>query len=220
MVRIALVDDDALVRAGLSLILGGTKDLEVVAQAEDGDQVEAMVAEHRPDLVLMDIRMPRVDGLEATETLLKAENPPKVVMLTTFDADDMVLKALAVGASGVLLKDTPPERMIESIRQVAAGEQTLSPSIVSQVIAVATQGVGDPRRDAARADVECLTNREREVALAIGHGLTNADIARTQFMSVATVKSHVTRILEKLGMTNRVQIAIRVHDAGLDQDDN
>lgn len=216
MVSVLLVDDDALVRAGLTLILGGVDDLEVVAEGSDGDEAVALVSEHHPDVVLMDIRMPRMNGLDAAAAVLAIDDPPKVVMLTTFDADDMVLKSLAVGASGFLLKDTPPPRMVESIRQVAAGEHTLSPSVVAQVIAVATQGATSSRRDEALADLETLTNREREVAVAIGRGLTNAEIAREQFMSVATVKAHVTRVLDKLGMTNRVQIAIRVHDAELD----
>lgn len=214
---IVLIDDDALVRAGLKLILGGAKDLQVVAEGADGDEVAALVAEHRPDVVMLDIRMPRVNGLDAARELLADPAAPKVIILTTFDADEMVLKALSVGAAGFLLNDTPPERMIESIRQVAAGEHTLSPSVVAQVIAAATKGVANSRRTEALADLDRLTSREREVAVAIGQGLTNADIARSQYMSLATVKAHVTKILDKLGMNNRVQIAIRVHDAELTQ---
>lgn len=213
--RLLLVDDDALVRAGLKLILGGAKDLVVVAEGGDGDEAAGLVDAHRPDVVLMDIRMPRMDGLTATAGLLGRPDAPKVIVLTTFDADDLVLKALAAGAAGFLLKDTPPERMVEAVRQVAAGEHTLSPSVVAQVIAAATRGAENSRREDALADLESLTAREREVALAVGEGMTNAEIARTQYMSLATVKSHVTRILDKLGLTNRVQIAIRVHDAGL-----
>lgn len=214
-IRVVLIDDDPLVRAGLKLILGGADDIDVVAEGVDGAQALDLVAEHQPEIVLMDIRMPKMDGLTAAEQVLVLPDAPKVIMLTTFDADDMVLRALAVGASGFLLKDTPPPRMIESIRQVAAGEQSLSPSVTAQVIAAATRGSGSSRKDEARLDVDALTEREREVAFAIGRGMTNADIAKTQYMSLATVKAHVTKILEKFGATNRVQIAIRIHDAEL-----
>lgn len=214
-IRLLIVDDDPLVRAGLRLILGGSDDLEVVAEGNDGAEAVPLVTEHAPDVVLMDIRMPQVDGLTAAEQVLKLPDAPKVIVLTTFDADDMVLRALSVGAAGFLLKDTPPERMVSSIRRVADGEHILSPSVVSQVIAFATQGAGSSRKDEALADLELLNDREREVALAIGQGLTNADIAREHFMSLAAVKAHVTRILEKWGVSNRVQIAIRVHDAEL-----
>ena len=214
-VTVVLVDDDPLVRAGLRLILGGSPDLTVVAEGADGSEAEALVEEHRPDVVLMDIRMPRMDGLTATEGLLARPNPPRIVILTTFDADDMVLRALAVGASGFLLKDTPPERMVEAIHQVAAGEHFLSPTVTARVIAAATQGQGSTRKDEALASLALLTEREHEVALAIGRGMTNAEISRSQYMSIATVKAHVTRILDKLGATNRVQVAIRVHDAEL-----
>lgn len=215
VIKVVLVDDDPLVRAGLRLILGGSPDLEVLAEGADGSEAQGLVDEHRPDVVLMDIRMPRMDGLAATEGLLTRPNPPKVVILTTFDADDMVLRALAVGASGFLLKDTPPARMVEAIHQVAAGEHSLSPTVTAQVIAAATQGQGSSRKDEALASLSLLTEREHEVALAIGQGMTNAEISKTQYMSIATVKAHVTKILDKLGATNRVQVAIRVHDADL-----
>lgn len=214
--RIAIIDDDALVRAGLKLILGADPDLEVVAEGADGAGAIDLVREHRPDLVLMDIRMPQVNGLVATERILVLPDPPKVIILTTFDADDLVLRALSVGASGFLLKDTSPERMLEDIRKVADGEQTLSPSVVAQVIAVATNRTELSRRDDARAALDSLSERERGIALAIGLGKTNAEIAGTQYLSIATVKSHVTRILDKLGASNRVQVAIVVHDADLD----
>lgn len=213
--RIAIIDDDALVRAGLRLILGADPDLEVVAEGADGAEAVDLVRQHRPDLVLMDIRMPQVNGLVATERILVLPDPPKVIILTTFDADDLVLRALSVGASGFLLKDTSPERMLEDIRKVADGEQTLSPSVVAQVIAVATNRTELSRRDDARAALDSLSEREREIARAIGLGKTNAEIAGTQYLSIATVKSHVTRILDKLGASNRVQVAIVVHDADL-----
>lgn len=211
--RLAIIDDDPLVRAGLRLILGADPAMQVVAEATDGDGAVNLVREHRPDVVLMDIRMPRVNGLVATERVVALPDPPRVIILTTFDADDMVLKALSVGASGFLLKDTPPERMLEDIRKVADGEPTLSPSVAAQVIAVATNRAELGRRESARAALDALTERERAVALDIGQGRTNAQIAGAHYLSVATVKAHVTRILEKLGATNRVQVAIIVHDA-------
>lgn len=211
----AVVDDDALVRTGLRLILGGARDLLFVGEASDGADALALVAEARPDVVLMDIRMPRRDGLWATREILARPEPPAVLVLTTFDADDLVLQALGAGASGFLLKDTAPDRMVEAIRQVAAGEPTLSPTVAAQVIAAATRGAGDARRDAARAGLDALAPRELDVALAVGRGLSNAEIAAELFMSVATVKAYVTRILAKLGVDNRVQVALRVHDAGL-----
>ncbi|MGD8215253.1 response regulator [Aestuariimicrobium sp. Y1814] len=214
--RLVLVDDDALVRAGLKLILGGTDEFEIVAEGSDGDEVLALVDAHHPDIVLLDIRMARKNGLDAAGELLARPQPPKVIMLTTFDADDLVMRALTVGASGFLLKDTAPERMVESIRQVAAGEQSLSPSVTAQVIAAATRGFAGSRRNQARKDLERLTERELEVARAIADGLTNPDIARARYMSVATVKAHVTSIFDKLGVNNRVQVAIRFHDAQLD----
>lgn len=214
-IRIVLVDDDPLVRAGLKLILGGSPDLDVVAEAVDGADALAVVARTKPDVVLMDIRMPRKDGLAATAEILARPDAPRIVVLTTFDSDDMVLKALQAGASGFLLKDTPPAAMIEAIRKVDAGETTLSPSVVAQVVAVATRSAPDGRADAARASLAQLTEREREVAVAIGQGKANAEIAGELYMSIATVKAYVTRIFYKLGVDNRVQVAIRVHDAGL-----
>lgn len=214
-IRLVIVDDDPLVRTGLGLILGGAPDLVVVAEGADGDEAAALVAKHRPDIVLMDIRMPRVDGLTATAKLLERPDPPRVIVLTTFDSDDLVLRALAAGASGFLLKDTPPERMIEAIRAVDAGETSLSPSVIAQVVAVATRQATDDRRLTAIRELKTLSEREHEVALAIGHGKSNAEIGKELYMSLATVKAYVTRILVKLGAVNRVQVAIKVHDAGL-----
>lgn len=214
MVRVVLIDDDPLVRAGLKLMLGGREGVDFVGEGSDGSEAAALVAEHRPDVLLMDIRMPGKDGLTATEELMAQEDAPRVVILTTFDSDDSVLRALAAGAVGFLLKDTPPDRMLEAIKQVAAGEHTLSPSVVSQVIAAATRHRGDPRREDARADLAALNAREKEVAIAIGRGLTNAEISARHYLSLATVKGVVTQIFDKLGLTNRVQVAIKVHDAG------
>lgn len=214
MVRVVLIDDDPLVRAGLRLMLGGREGVDFVGEGGDGSEAAALVAEHRPDVLLMDIRMPGKDGLTATEELMSQKDAPRVVILTTFDSDDSVLRALAAGAAGFLLKDTPPDRMLEASKQVAAGEHTLSPSVVSQVIAAATRHRGDPRREDARADLAVLNAREKDVAIAIGRGLTNAEISARHYLSLATVKGVVTQIFDKLGLTNRVQVAIKVHDAG------
>ncbi len=214
-VKVMLVDDDALVRAGLALILGGAPDLEVVAQASDGADAVARAREVRPDVVLMDIRMPIMNGLDATERLMAQPQPPEVVVLTTFDADDHVVRALAAGASGFLLKDTPPEQIVEAVRRVAAGDPILSPSVTRQLIARVQDLGGDDRATKARERLADLTDRERDVALALARGLSNADIARELHLSVPTVKAHISRLFSKLDVTNRVQIAICVHDAGL-----
>lgn len=215
MARVLIIDDDPLVRGGLKFMLGAA--LDIVAEGTDGDEAVALCEEHRPDVVLMDIRMERMDGVTATGKVLALPDPPKVVILTTFDADDMVLRALSAGAHGFLLKDTPPEQMIAAIEQVVRGGKALSPTVVEQVIGAATSGAGDPRRDEARADLAELAARELEVAKLIADGLTNQEIAARQYLSVASVKATVTRILEKLGLTNRVQVAIKVHDAQLEE---
>lgn len=214
-VRVVLVDDDPLVRAGLSLMLGGSPEIEIVAQGADGVEGVAAAREHRPDVVLMDIRMPKRDGLAATRILLDDPHPPRIVILTTFDTDDLVLQALQVGAQGFLLKDTPPPRMVEAIVAAARGEPVLSPTVASRLIAFATRSPAVGRREAARSELAVLTERERDVAAAIGTGKSNAEIAGELYMSVATVKAYVTRILTKLGLDNRVQIAMKVHDAEL-----
>ena len=213
-VSVLLVDDDALVRSALRLILGGDPAITVVGEASDGLEGVALVESLRPDVVLMDIRMPRLDGLAATERALALQPDLVVVVLTTFDTDDMVLSALRLGARGFLLKDTPPADLVAAVRASAAGQPMLSPSVTGQLIAaVAATG---PRQDAeARARLATLTEREHEVALAVARGQSNAEIAASLFMSVATVKSHVGRLFGKLGVENRVQVAICVHEAGL-----
>ncbi|MGH3454747.1 MAG: response regulator transcription factor [Nocardioidaceae bacterium] len=214
-IKVAVVDDDALVRAGLSLILGGTTDIDIVGEADDGVAGLDLVKRTSPDVVLMDIRMPRLDGLEATARIMRRRDPPQVIVLTTFDADEYVLQALSDGASGFLLKDTPPAQIVDAVRKVAAGEPMLSPSVTAQLIRqVATQPSGD-RATLAKERIGRLSEREREVAIAVGRGLSNADIADELYMSVATVKAHVSRLLGKLEADNRVQIAICVHDAGV-----
>ncbi|WP_370614718.1 response regulator transcription factor [Mumia sp. Pv 4-285] len=213
MIRVALVDDDALVRAGLRLILGGADDIAVVAEAGDGAEALAVLRTTQVDVVLMDIRMPRMDGLSATAELQRLPGSPQVVVLTTFDADDYVLRALRHGASGFLLKDTPPDVLVDAVRKVAAGDPMLSPSVTEQLIRrVRDSGDGDTD---ARTRIAVLSERELEVAVAVGHGLSNAEIAADLHMSVATVKAHVSRILTKLDAANRVQVAIAAHDAGL-----
>jgi len=214
-VRVLIVDDDALVRAGLKMILSGTDEVHVVAEAADGSEVPAAVAEHRPDVVLMDIRMPRVDGLAATEALRARPGSPEVIVLTTFDADEFVLRALRAGASGFLLKDTPPIEILQAVRKVAAGEATLSPTVTRRLIAHVAAPQENTAQDRARRLLATLSDRERDVALALGQGKSNAEISAALFMSVATVKAHVSRLLVKLGMNNRVQVALLVHDAGL-----
>lgn len=215
VIRVLIVDDDALVRSGLGLILGGAADLEVVGQAGHGREALAMVADHRPDIVLMDIRMPLMDGIEATLQLQRQPDPPRVIVLTTFDADEYVARALAAGASGFLLKDTDPEDIVTAIRKVADGEPMLSPSVTASLIQQLTNSQSPSRSREARALLDRLTEREREVALAVGRGLTNAEIAAQLYLSVPTVKAHVGRLFGKLEVENRVQIALCVHDAGL-----
>ncbi|WP_410810185.1 response regulator transcription factor [Micromonospora sp. 067-2] len=219
-VRVLIVDDDALVRAGLSMILGGLPDVTVVGEAADGSEVPAAVAAYSPDVVLMDIRMPRVDGLTATEALRAQPQPPEVLVLTTFDADEQVLRALRAGAAGFLLKDTPPAEIVHAVRRVAAGEATLSPTVtrtlIAHVTAVAPGPTGsDLRRERALRQLTGLSERERQVAVALGQGRTNAEIAGELYMSVATVKAYVSRLLTRLDLNNRVQVALLVHDAGL-----
>ncbi|MEU1374424.1 response regulator transcription factor [Streptomyces triculaminicus] len=215
-IRVLLVDDDPLVRAGLRLMLGGAPDLEVVAEAADGGEVGPLVVAHSPDVVLMDIRMPGTDGLAATEALRGRPEPPEVIVLTTFHTDAHVLRALRAGAAGFVLKDTPPREIVEAVRKVAAGEPVLSPAVTQQLIAQVSGGDAQrrPRAEAARERLAVLGEREREVATAVGRGKANAEIAAELYMSVPTVKTHVSRILTKLGLNNRVQIALLVHDAG------
>lgn len=215
MIRVLLVDDDALVRQGLRLLLAGAPGIEVVGEADDGRGVLAAVDRHRPDVVLMDIRMPQLDGIAATRLLRAQPAPPAVVVLTTFDADELVLRALQAGAAGFLLKDTPPAEIVRAIELVQRGDAMLSPTVTRQLIGlVAGDGDAGARRDAARARLALLSPREHEVALAVGEGCANAEIAQRLHMSVPTVKAHVSRLLSKLDVDNRVQVALLVHDAG------
>ncbi|MQA12412.1 MAG: response regulator [Pseudonocardiaceae bacterium] len=209
-----LLADEALVRAGLRMILETAEDITVAGEATDGHAALDAVRRHRPDVVLMDIRMPHLDGLAATEAIRARPHPPAVVMLTTFDSDDEVFNALEAGAIGFLLKDTPPTDLLRAIRVAAAGDAMLSPTITRQVIHRVTAEDRTRRRDAlARLDV--LTDRERDVLVEIGLGHTNAEIATRLHLSEATVKSHVTHLFDKLTATNRVQLAIAAFRAGI-----
>jgi DNA-binding NarL/FixJ family response regulator len=212
-VRVLLVDDDALVRAGLRMILSTAEDLDLVGEADDGARAVAAVREHRPDVVLMDIRMPQMDGITATTALRQLASPPQVIVLTTFRADEQVMSALRAGASGFLLKDTPPTEIINAVRVVASGEAMLSPSVTRTLLSHVGDAQASERRRAAAERLDTLTDREREVAVAVGSGASNAEVAASLYMSEATVKAHVSRLFTKLGVTNRVQIAIVVHDA-------
>jgi DNA-binding NarL/FixJ family response regulator len=212
--RVLLVDDDALVRSGLRMMLAGAAGIEVVGEADDGRGVLPAVDRHRPDVVLMDIRMPHLDGIAATRLLRGQPSPPEVIVLTTFDADDLVVRALQAGAAGFLLKDTPPAEIVRAIELVHAGDGMLSPAVTRRLIALVAgdSDVGE-RRESASARLDSLSAREREVALAVGRGCANADIAAELHMSVATVKAHVSRLLSKLEVDNRVQIALLVQEA-------
>jgi DNA-binding NarL/FixJ family response regulator len=213
-VRVAVVDDDPLVRSGLRLLFASAPDLEIVAEGADGAQASAIVDAHHPDVVLLDVRMPHVDGLVAAQRLCARPRPPHVVMLTTFHADAYVLRALRAGASGYLLKDAPPRDLIDAIRRVAAGEPILSPAVTRRLIEQVTDPVGHDRQQAAAALLGRATDRERQVASAVARGLPNAQIAGELGMGVPTVKAHVSRLLTKLDLDNRVQLALLVHDAG------
>jgi DNA-binding NarL/FixJ family response regulator len=213
-VRVLLVDDDALLRAGLRLMLAPEASVDVVGEAADGDEVLAAVDHHRPDVVLMDIRMPRLDGIAATRLLHAQPQPPVVVLLTTFDADELVVRGLEAGALGFLLKDTPPDEIVRAIHHVHAGESMLSPSVARRLVAmVAGDGEAGERRELARRRLADLSPREHDVAQAVARGASNADIASELHISVGTVKSHVSQLLAKLGADNRVQIALVVHEA-------
>ena len=219
MTRVLIVDDDPLVRSALTLMLGGQGDVEVVGEAGDGRAGVELAGHLQPDVVLMDIRMPQLNGLEATRRLHADPDPPRVIVLTTFDADEHVVGALAAGADGFLLKDTPPPLILDAIRKVAAGEPMLSPSVTATLIR--RLRFDQPGRETADRMAEAerrlagLTGREHDVALAVGRGLSNAEIAGELHLSIPTVKAHVSRLFDKLEATNRVQLAICGHDAGL-----
>jgi DNA-binding NarL/FixJ family response regulator len=215
MIRVLLVDDDPLVRSGLRMMLSGAASLEVVGEAADGREVLGAVDLHRPDVVLMDIRMPHLDGIAATRLLATQPIRPAVVVLTTFDADELVLRALQAGAAGFLLKDTPPAEIVRAIELVHAGDGMLSPTVTRRLISmVAGDSDAGARADQARRRLATLSPRERDVAAAVGLGQGNAEIAAALHLSIPTVKGHVSRLLDKLDVDNRVQIALLVQAAG------
>ena len=211
--RLLIVDDDPLVRAGLSMMLDGVDGIDVVGEATDGSEVPRATRACRPDVVLMDIRMPTVDGVTATAQVRAVPDAPAVVALTTFDTDQNIVAAIRAGASGFLLKDTPPRRIADAVLQAAAGEPILSAEVTRRLMETVA-GAADSAERAA-ATLARLTDREREIAVALGRGRSNAEIAGELYLSVATVKAHVSAVLTKLDLDNRTQVALLAHDAGL-----
>ncbi|MFD7659169.1 response regulator [Actinosynnema sp. NPDC059797] len=214
MIRVLIADDEPLMRAGIKAILGTADDIELVAEAGDGREAVRIARERRVDVAVLDIRMPRLDGLSAARELRSVAPSVRVVVLTTFGEDDNIVRALSDGAAGFLLKDSAPEELLRAVRAVHAGEAYLSPMVTSRVVGMVAQ-VGQPRRQEAMRQVEALTEREVEVLALLGLGMSNADVGQRLHMSEATVKTYVSRLLAKLGLTNRVQAALLARDAGL-----
>ena len=213
-IRVAVVDDQALVRGGFAMVLGHQDDIEVVAESGTGLEAIEAARIHRPDVILMDIRMPEMDGLEATSRIVKeAEWPVRVLILTTFDPDEYVYKALRAGASGFVLKDIPPEELVNAVRTVADGGALLAPSITRRLIGKFAERLAVDTKVSSR--LERLSNREREVLTAIARGLNNTEISEELFIGAATVKSHVSSILTKLGLRDRAQAVVFAYESGL-----
>jgi DNA-binding NarL/FixJ family response regulator len=210
-IRVLVADDQSMVRAGFRMLLSGEDDIEVVAEASNGLEAVSQAARFHPSVILMDIRMPQLDGLEATRRILAADNNARILILTTFDLDEYVYEALRSGASGFVLKDDPPEQLLAAIRVVAHGEALLSPAITKRVI---KQFARIPRAEPPR-QLEELTERELEVFRLIARGLSNAEIARELYISDTTVKTHITHILMKLNLRDRVQAVVLAHETGL-----
>lgn len=213
MIRVVVVDDEPMVCAHLRTILGSAADIEVIGEAHDGAAGIEVVQRQRPDVVLMDLRMPVMDGIAAIERIVKQSSPPIVVVLTTFDADQYVLRALRAGAAGFLVKSTPPEKLIGLVRVAAEGNTVLSPAAARRLVAASADG--QPARKRARTQIASLTERELEVLTGLGEGLSNAQIAARLYLSEATVKGYVSRMLDKLSLSNRTQAGLLAHDAGL-----
>jgi DNA-binding NarL/FixJ family response regulator len=213
VVRVVVVDDEVLVCAHLRTILGSAGNIEVIDEAHDGAAGVEAVVRGRPDVVLMDLRMPGVDGLTAIERISQLADPPVVVVLTTFDADQYVLRALRAGAAGFLVKSTPPEDLIGLVQVAADGHMVLSPAAARRLIAASTDS--QPARDRARRLARSLTERETEVLAGLGEGLSNAQIAARLYLSEATIKGYVSRMLDKLECANRTQAGLLAHDAGI-----
>ena len=215
MIRVAVVDDQALVRSGFTVLVGSDPDLEVVGEAADGAEAVALAVHERPDVILMDVRMPEVDGIEATRRITADERTAgcKVLILTTFDLDEYVFEALRAGASGFLLKDTLPDELLAAIRIVADGEALLAPTVTRRLIeAFARQSAATPE---ANPGLDLLTEREREVLVEVAQGHTNAEVAERLFMSQATAKTHVSRLLTKLGARDRAQLVVVAYESGV-----
>jgi len=214
VIRVLLVDDETLVRAGLQLLLSAAPDILVFGEAGDGERALTAARALRPDIVLLDIRMPGIDGIAVARQLRQLPTPPRIIMLTTFDLGEQVVAALRAGAAGFLLKDTPPAQLLDAVRTVAAGQAILSPSVTTSVVnhVAATT---DPQATQAYPELDLLSDRERAVLRLVGAGMSNADIAGRLHLAEATVKTHVGRILAKLGLANRVQAAILAHESGL-----
>ena len=213
VIRVVVVDDEPMVCAHLRTILGSAADLEVVDEAHDGAAGVEAVLRSKPDVVLMDLRMPGVDGITAIERIGKLAHPPVIVVLTTFDADQYVLRALRAGAAGFLVKSTPPEDLIGLVRVASEGHTVLSPAAARRLIAASADR--QPARDHARKLASSLTERETEVLVGVGEGLSNAQIAARLYLSEATVKGYVSQLLVKLECTNRTQAGLLAHDAGI-----
>lgn len=211
-IRVLIADDQSMVRAGLHLILETEPGIDVVAEAADGAEVAALCARHKPDIVLMDIRMPGVNGIEATRSLRRLTNPPRVLILTTFDLDEYIYESLRAGASGFILKDASPESLVEALRTVASGDSVLSPDITRRVI---EEFARTPSSSMPPPALEDVTAREREVLVLVARGLSNAGIARELVISETTVKSHVSHLLLKLDLPDRVHAVIFAYEHAL-----
>ena len=210
-IRVLVADDQSMVRAGFRMLLGGEPDIEVVAEASNGLEAVDKAARFRPTVVLMDIRMPELDGLQATRRILAADDATRVLILTTFDLDEYVYEALRAGASGFVLKDDPPEQLLAAIRVVAGGDALLSPAITKRVIKQFTR-IPDP---APPRELDDLTERELDVFRLIARGLSNAEIGRELYISDTTVKTHITHILQKLNLRDRVQAVVLAYQTGV-----
>lgn len=213
MIRVLVADDQALVRGGFRMILESQDDIEVVAEAEDGAQAVAQTRELRPDVVLMDVRMPVLDGIAATREIVAGDNAARVLVLTTFDRDEIVYDAMKAGASGFLLKSIPPAKLADAVRTVAGGEALLAPTVTRRLVEQFVRR--PPPGQAIPPEVEELTEREREVLQLIARGDSNAEIAAALVVSEATVKTHVNRVFSKLGLRDRVQAVVLAYEAGL-----
>jgi DNA-binding NarL/FixJ family response regulator len=210
-IRVVIADDQSMVRAGFRMLLSGEQDIEVVAEARDGLEAVAAAARFDPTVVLMDIRMPQLDGLEATRRIIAANDGARILILTTFDLDEYVYEALSAGASGFVLKDDPPEQLIAAVRTIAAGDALLSPAVTKRVIKQFTR----IPRPARPKEMDELTAREQEILRLIASGLSNSEIGERLYIGETTVKTHVTHVLQKLGLRDRVQAVVLAHETGL-----